>query len=106
MSALEETLLGQIRLVGLPEPQREYRFWPGRRFAYDFAWPDRMLAVEVEGAIWAGGRHTSGAGFLRDADKYNEAALRGWKVLRVTSNHIQSGEALRLIERALGEERA
>ena len=101
MSALEETLALHIRAVGLPEPIREYKFDPKRRWRADFAWPEIMLLVEVEGGHWTGGRHTRGAGFEADCEKYNEAALFGWRVIRVTGSHIKSGLAIQLVERAL-----
>ena len=101
MSALESELANHMRLAGVPEPMTEYRFDPKRRWRADFAWPDRMLLVEVEGAHWVGGRHTRGSGFDNDCEKYNEAALGGWSVIRVTSTHIKSGEAVAWVERAL-----
>ena len=66
------------------------------------AWPDRMLAVEVEGGIWLkGGHHTSGKGFMSDLEKYNTATMLGWRLLRVTPSMVDDGTALILIERAL-----
>ena len=62
-----------------------------------------LLAVEVEGGSWSGGRHTSGAGFAADCEKYNEATLRGWRVLRVTGAHVKSGAAVEWLRRAVGE---
>jgi len=67
---------------GITEPHREYRFHPSRRWRFDYAWPSRMIALEIEGGVWTGGRHTRGAGFLGDMEKYNAATLMGWKVLR------------------------
>lgn len=101
MSGLEEMLLLQIRATHLPEPVREFRFHEKRRWRADFAWPDSRLLVEVEGGHWTGGRHTRGGGFEADCGKYSEAALAGWKVIRVTSAHIKSGEALEWIRRGL-----
>lgn len=100
-SDLELELLSQIRLVGLPEPTREYRFHPVRRWRFDFSWPDKLLAIEVEGGTWVKGRHTTGLGFAKDCEKYNEAALLGWTVLRYPSKMIHSGEAVIQIEEAL-----
>ena len=105
-SGLEATLSLYIRVNGLPEPEREYRFHPTRRWSFDFVWPDAMLAVEVEGGVWAQGRHTRGAGFIADCEKYNEAALLGWRVLRVTGEHINDGSAIDWIRRALAEQGA
>jgi hypothetical protein len=89
----------QCAALGLDHPAlaRKARMW-----RFDFAWPAHMLAVEVDGGTWAGGRHTRGAGFERDCEKVNEAVLRGWRVLRFTTKQVDSGEALAWIERALG----
>ena len=74
-----------------------------RDWRFDFAWPDRGLAVEVEGGTWSGGRHTRGGGFEGDCEKYNAAALLGWKVLRFTGGMVESGLAAATLERAFGE---
>lgn len=98
---LEDLLLFHIRTVGLPEPVREHRFDRGRRWRFDLAWPQYMVAAECEGATWVQGRHTSGAGFAADTIKYDEAAILGWCVLRFTRNQIESGLAVTMVERAL-----
>lgn len=105
MSELEETLLLQIRLAGLPEPETEYRFHPTRKWRFDLAFPAEKLAVEVEGGSWVRGRHTTGSGFEEDCRKYAEAAILGWRLIRVTGHLIESGEALAFIERALKRRR-
>ena len=74
--------------AGLPVPVPEFKFHPTRRWRFDFAWPDRRLAVEIEGGAWIGGRHTRGAGFINDAIKYNSATEIGWKILRYTPQNI------------------
>lgn len=103
---LEMGLAMHLRLLGLPEPVHQYRFCE-RMWRIDLAYPDRTppLAIEVEGGTWAGGRHIQPSGFRRDVDKYNELALRGWMLLRFTSDQIRSGEAASTIERALRERR-
>lgn len=101
MSNLEETLELHIRAHKLLEPHREYRFDLTRRWRFDFAWPTQKLAVEVEGGVWSGGRHTTGQGFEADAEKYNAAVLQGWRVLRFTANTIKSGMAVATIAKAL-----
>ena len=100
-SELELELLSQIRALGLPEPKREFRFYPTRRWRFDLAYPERMLAIEVEGGTWVRGRHTTGAGFAKDCEKYNTAAMLGWTVLRYTADMIHSGEAVNQIEEVL-----
>lgn len=85
------------RAAGLAEPVAEFRFAPPRRFRFDFAWPDRKLALEVEGGVWTRGRHTRPAGFLRDVEKYNLAASLGWRVFRTTPQRIVDLALYRLI---------
>ena len=107
-SPLELRLLVLIRASGFPEPVTEHPFAKhlGRRWRFDFAWSDRMLAVEVDGGAWVpgGGRHTRGAGFAADHDKMNRATLLGWRVLRFTSRHLEDGSALVDITEALGDQ--
>ena len=101
MSALEDALLWQIRVARLPEPVREAMFHPVRKWRFDFSWPDAMLAVEVDGGTWAGGRHSRGGGYTEDCVKYAEALCLGWRVLRVTGDMVRDGRALRYVECAL-----
>lgn len=103
LSPLEELLALQIRSDKLPPPKREFKFKASRKWMFDFAWDDPCyrLAVEVEGGIHSGGRHTDPKGFERDAEKYNEAALMGWVLLRFTSGMIRRGEAISTLKRAL-----
>jgi very-short-patch-repair endonuclease len=103
-SALETALLEQIMKAGLPEPEREFVFAPPRRWRADFIFLDRKVMVECEGGVWNRGRHLRPSGFEGDCQKYNEAALQGWLVLRFTPGMIRSGEALASIHRALRKE--
>lgn len=82
-----------------PGYESEYRFHPKRRWKFDHCWPKAKVALEVEGGVWTMGRHTRGKGFLGDIEKYNEAALLGWKVYRTTPQQVKNGQALELLER-------
>lgn len=84
--------------VGL-DAEREYRFHPLRKWRFDYAIPSIRMAIEVEGGVWTGGRHTSSRGFLGDMEKYNEAALAGWCLIRTTPDRLLSVETLELIKR-------
>ena len=97
-SALEAELYQQVSWAGLSIGlEVECRFDPDRKWRFDMAWPDRMIAVEVEGGTWSHGRHTTGSGFERDCEKYNRAAQLGWRVFRFTGAMIRDGRALALI---------
>lgn len=83
---------------GIPEPQREFRFHPVRGWRFDFAWPEHRIAVEQEGGVWSGGRHTRAEGYLADMEKYNHAVLEGWQLYRFTPEQMGNGEALRFLQ--------
>ena len=82
--------LGFWERRGIPEPTQEYKFYASRKWRFDFAWLDEYVAVEVEGGIWVRGRHTRGKGYLADMEKYNEAVLLGWKILRYPPDVMES----------------
>lgn len=71
--------------------EEQYKFHPDRKFRFDFAIPERKIAVEYEGGTWGKSRHTTGAGYARDVEKYRLALLLGWKVLRYTVQDIEKG---------------
>lgn len=100
MSAPEELFALHCRALDI-QPVREFRFATPRRWRFDFAWPDQRVALEIEGGAWSGGRHVTGAGFEADCEKYNQAALLGWIVLRVTPRHVTNGDALMMAQAAL-----
>jgi hypothetical protein len=103
-TALEDTLVQQIRAAKLDAGMvREHRFVEDRRWRFDLAWPERdpKIAVEVEGGTWINGRHNRGAGIAADMEKYNRAAISAWYVMRVTAEHIRSGQALAWIQEAM-----
>lgn len=72
----------------------ELAFHPKRKWRFDYAVPELHLAVEIEGGIWSGGRHTRGQGFQGDLDKYNAAALCGWTVFRFSTEDVMQGRDL------------
>lgn len=66
------------------EPVREYRFHPVRKWRFDYAFPDLKIAVECDGGVFTGGRHTRPIGYMKDMEKFNAAAQDGWVVLKFT----------------------
>jgi very-short-patch-repair endonuclease len=101
-SAGEESLALQLRASGI-KFFREHRFDPVRRWKFDFAMPEQMIAVEVEGGTFTSGRHSRGAGYERDCEKYAEAAIAGWRVIRATTAQAKSGTALEWVKRMMGQ---
>ena len=81
-----------------PPWEEEYKFLKDRRFRFDFAWPQSHIAVEIEGGTWSGGRHSRGAGFERDCEKYNLATREHWKVYRFTSAMVKDYRGVVFLE--------
>lgn len=79
------------RVYSWPEPVAEHRFDATRRWRFDLAWPERTLAVEVNGGVFMAGRHSRGAGLRNDYEKLNAAQLLGWRVLQVLPEQITDG---------------
>lgn len=128
MSKIEEDLAKQIALLKLPAPVREYRFsahhvglGPGikkrlsaaklKDWRFDFAWPELMLAVEVEGITSYGrnkngsmrlGRHQTAKGMEEDCLKYGEAMKLGWNLYRCTGGMVKQGIAINTVEYLIG----
>jgi very-short-patch-repair endonuclease len=71
----------------------EYKFHPTRRWRFDIAIPELKIAVEYEGVYGKGqSRHTSAGGYTGDCDKYNEAVVLGWRVLRFTAKNVKGAQ--------------
>lgn len=103
-SPLERLFAAQVEAAGLPAPEREARFHPTRRWRFDFLWRCWMLAVECEGGVYSRGRHVRPGGFRKDAEKYNAAAMLGYRVLRFTARMIEDGTAIEAVRGMMGEE--
>jgi very-short-patch-repair endonuclease len=98
-SRLESRFLFLWRVAQGPPLEREVKFHPSRRWRADFAHLDSRTLIEIEGGIFlaGGGRHNRGSGYAKDAEKYLEAALLGWTVLRLTRTQLE----LEVIERVV-----
>lgn len=107
-----DLLAWQIRAAKLPVPEREWRFaralcggdGPGVRlrllraglqdWRMDFAWPAQLVALEMDGGLYTGGRHVQGSGAEEDARKLSTAVAAGWRVLRASPRHVKQGQAV------------
>lgn len=83
---------------------KEFKFHPVRKWRFDYAIPEHKIALEVEGGVWTGGRHTSPKGFLGDIEKYNTATLMGWRVFRTTPEDLYKTATIKLIKTAISGE--
>lgn len=102
LSVGEETFALHCSAEGLA-PTREHQFCD-RGWRFDFAWPEKKVAVEVEGGTAFGkSRHSKGRGFEADAAKYNRAAREGWIVLRYSTRMVTAGDAINEVITVLEE---
>lgn len=99
------------------EAVKELKFHPNRLWRFDYAIPELRIAIEVEGGAFRkrkytdkrtgelittiGGRHNSAVGFLGDIEKYNSAALLGWRIFRVTPENLLKTETLEMLKQAI-----
>lgn len=89
--ALTRILLAEIKAEKLPAPVLEHRFHSVRRWRFDLAFLKEKIAIEIHGAVYAGGRHTRGKGFENDREKINEAIVNGWRVLEYSTGQVKQG---------------
>ena len=64
-----------------PGWREEFAFAPWRKWRFDFALPEKKIAVEINGNAWntkGGGRH----GNPIDLQKMNAAQAMGWRVFQ------------------------
>ena len=66
-------------------PVTQFKFHPVRNLLFDFSWPLKKLAVEVQGM---GPGHCGLTAMTRDYDKHMAAMLQGWQVVYLTNKHL------------------
>jgi very-short-patch-repair endonuclease len=91
----EDILALQIERAGL-HLERQYHWYPGRKFRADFADPTARLLVELDGAA-----HRIKGRFHDDIVKSQLALLAGWRLLRISSSQVRQGEAAEIVRQAI-----
>ena len=75
----------------------EHKFHPTRKWRFDYANIEHKIALEVDGGVWSNGRHTRGSGYVKDLEKFNHAAMLGWRVLKVQPNELMTLETVKMV---------
>ena len=93
-----------VRQYELMAPAFQHEVWHGGRFIarIDCAYPDRKLAIEVDGFE----HHSSPEAFQRDRTRQNRLVALGWTVLRFTWHDVvhrpSDGGAVPSARRSIG----
>ena len=85
------------------EVVKELQFHPDRKWRFDYAFPSRKVAIEIDGDIWTLGRHNRPRGYLNDMEKLNTAASMGWLVLRFSTDERFYLSTRRLVDVTLAQ---
>lgn len=98
-----EFVLKSFKQQGLiPSYCKEHQFDLQRKFRFDYAIPELMLAIEYEGLMSEKSGHTTVEGYTKDCRKYNLATSQGWKILRYTAlNYSEVAQDIELFLRNL-----
>lgn len=100
LSDPEERMAFHLKAEGIAV-KREFQFAPPRKWRADFVIPEHMIAIEIEGGIWTGGRHVRPKSFIADCRKYSALVLAGWRLFRFTPGMVKTGEAIRYVLQAI-----
>ncbi len=65
---------------------------PERKWRADIAFPRVRVAIEIDGGTWTLGRHNRPGSVLKDMEKGNGYAARGWVVFHTPWEWIEDGE--------------
>lgn len=91
----------------LPAPKCNYRFdvVDGTGLEFDRAFTNERVAVEIQGATWRRGAHSTGRGLNRDYRKANLAAANGWTLLYADGDMLRKNpqEHFRLLKLAIAQ---
>ncbi len=91
-SDLEEQFLAMLESLGgsLSKGVRtNYIPYDDAKFEIDFAWPEILVAVEIDGGTFTRGKHTRGTGYDIDCQKRNRLTSDGWRVLVFTTTDLK-----------------
>lgn len=83
------------------EVEAELRFYPTRKWCFDYAIPELKIAIEIDGGVWTYGRHNRASGYVKDVEKLNTAASLGWLVLRIVRENSYTNATLELIKQTI-----
>lgn len=99
-SALETRLARWFRSTKLPPPVRQHRLVVDDRVIarFDFAYPDKKLAIEAHSFMWHSGRDR----WVKDVQRERLVRMAGWDVMYVVDEDLRRGALEEQIAERLG----
>lgn len=81
-----------LRASDLPQPVPQFEVFDRRQFVarVDFAWPEHLIALEVDGFSVHGNR----AAWERDRERQSRLAAIGWRVHHVTHERLTDPDSI------------
>ena len=79
----------------------EWYFHPERKWRFDYALPELKIAIEIDGGLFTGGRHSGGMGQYKDFQKLNSASELGWLVFHYIPDEKFSLEMRKQVAKAI-----
>jgi very-short-patch-repair endonuclease len=91
-SPLESRTARVLRSSGLPAPAPQFEVFDGRQFVgrVDFAWPEQMVALEVDGFAF----HSDRTAWEKDRSRQSRLAAAGWRVHHVTHERLADPDSI------------
>lgn len=74
----------------------ECMFHPKRKWRFDFALPCCKIAIEIQGGGWGAG-HSRGDVSANDREKFNAAAMLGWRIIYFIPEDIDKNRFLTIL---------
>jgi hypothetical protein len=86
-SVLEREYAHVVAVAGLPAGSSQYEIWDGPLLVarVDFAYPDRKLAIEIDGYAY----HSTLQQFERDRRRQRALGAQGWQVQRFVADDVR-----------------
>lgn len=98
-SPLEAECLGMLQDTDLPAPvvQHPLLLADGRRVRIDLAWPEELVAVEVDGAGW----HADALARAADRNRRDGLKALGWEIVSISAKELGDRDAFDVVVRRI-----
>lgn len=91
-----DTFWEQLKPAGLPDPTAQVLFHADRDWAWDRAWVQNLVCLDLHGGGFnhnGVGAHHRELGMANDMAKQNEATVMGWRVILASTSMLENDPA-------------